>query len=173
MMWPTDTLILWHGTDTNSATAIKNSRVRRITQRPGMKMQTWDFGAGFYTTTHRDKAVAWAQTRAYVSGRSGIPMLVRFEVPVQEFTNLEKLAFGDGGPGADLYWTFVAACRSGAAYHNPVKGWTFPAVVGPVSASIGPVLSQRTLVPDVDQISFHHPHGISFINKFPRQVETP
>jgi hypothetical protein len=100
-------------------------------------------------------------------------MLVKFEIPVRPFAELEKLAFGDGGQDADLYWSFVYTCRSGATCHNPVKGWTFPVIVGPVASGVAKDRGERKLVPDADQVSFHYPDGINFINDQPRGEECP
>ena len=114
-----------------------------------------DFGRGFYTTTYLDQAKNWANDRCLkirnaLRGLLQPPKLVlatvlRFEVDRNEIAKLQWLSFVRENQD---YWDFVQYCRQGRGSHRPTGNYDI--VSGPVS-----LWSQRLVIKDCDQISFH------------------
>lgn len=125
-------------------------------------MRRAEFGRGFYVTTWRDQAFAWANKRTRLSrSRGGAVNAVVLSAAVSRdrLAELEALVFTNEHCG---FWSFVAYCRSGARPHARTTAGGRPEydlVYGPMSA--GPHSS--IVFKDCDQISFHTANAVSII----------
>jgi hypothetical protein len=154
--WTNQPLRLYHGTLQANARSIVSRGGVVGRGRPGT-----DFGPGFYTTSDLDAAVEWAAQLASKRYRR-IPAVVTAELDRESLAALSVLSFARGDGAANDFWSFVIHCRSGARHHGrrTPTGPFYDVVVGPVTA----MLSQRTCVPETDQISFHTPAAEAVLN---------
>jgi hypothetical protein len=120
-----------------------------------------DFGPGFYTTTSGLQAHTWAAKIAASMSPPGIPAVIQLTIPRDSLAQLDSLAFVRGDFFADDYWSFVHYCRRGARDHARAAGAKlYDIVYGPLTA----FWSQRLLVADADQVSFHTPDAELVLN---------
>jgi len=144
--WTNQSLVLFHGTLSVHVPSIL-AGVSVATGRPYT-----DFGRGFYTTTVKRQADAWAWQLA--QRRPGtVPAVIRFTVDRDQLAGLDGMWFVRGSYDADDYWGLVFHCRTTGGDHarGRVNGGWYDVVVGPVAAS----WRQRATLFDADQISFH------------------
>lgn len=164
--WTDQDLILYHGTHSLFAKAIR-AGIDVTLGNPRA-----DFGRGFYTTTVRRQARAWAVRRSAVyeltnpdPSRPPQPVVLRFRIPRSEFAGLETLVFVRGDHQAEDYWSFVQHCRRGGAGHGrPMiagRGGWYDVVAGPVAAA----WESRMAFASADQISFHTPRGATLLGR--------
>jgi hypothetical protein len=147
MAWLDGPLVLYHGTDGDSAADILRNGVNWRRGNPGN-----DFGRGFYTTTVLRQAVRWAGVRsaqARAGGQAGLRAVLRFTVPRTSLDGLNTLCFilPDSNPD---YWQFVEHCRRRNPFHRPLSR-NYDVVFGPVSKR----WRRHIVIPDCDQVSFH------------------
>ena len=144
--WTNQHLTLFHGTDDVSA--------KRIASGPvfvGSGKANTDFGPGFYTTTLERQARMWA-AQVCVTRSGTTPAVVALSVNRDDLGKLESLVFVRGDFDAEDYWSLVQHCRTGARDHGRAGlRASYDAVFGPVAA----FWSQRAIIADGDQISFH------------------
>lgn len=164
MVWQNDSIILlYHGTDLNSANSIRLTGVDLTRCR-----SLADFGKGFYTTTNLLQAKNWAKLRCkrLILGAVSVPsmpsVVLRFELKRNELAKLQTLYFVTEGlnpPNTD-YWDLVTHCRQGPYNtHNAASPTRFYDVVcGPVA-----VPHQTLVLKDCDQISFHTSAGVNIL----------
>ena len=146
--------MLYHGTENVSALGLMQpsppmlhsidlSRCRRLT----------DFGRGFYLTTVLKQAENWAdmqfRNRRKKTHPSTEAVVLRFDVDRNQLAFLFSLSFVTDQSNSD-FWDFVAYCRSGMSPHLLRGNRDYDVVFGPVS-----LWSQRLVIKDSDQISFH------------------
>jgi hypothetical protein len=152
--WANQDLILYHGTDAESAALIRDGiDLARCRIRA-------DFGRGFYTTTSRTQADDWAARTA--RRRRAEPVVLRFSAQRNRLAELEALWFGRGELDAGDFWTFVAYCRAAKPDHGR-PGW-YDVVVGPVTIS---PRFERGVFQGYDQISFHTAAALSVLRFHP------
>jgi hypothetical protein len=165
-VWTNQDLILYHATINLYISSIRN-RIDVMRGRPKR-----DFGQGFYTTTKRRQAQAWAWRCAIeysdenpLSRRRPRPMIVRFGVDRDAIAGLETLSFVRGDHEAADFWSFVHHCRSGEIGHArsvpPNPGEWYDVVVGPVAA----FWDMNLMIADSDQMSFHTPRGADLLGR--------
>lgn len=141
--WTDQDIELYHGTlDTHVPSILRRVNLARC--KP-----LRDFGRGFYTTTNRKKAEAWANDVALTGG--GNPAVIEFVVSRNALAILDCLCFVRGDSGAVDYWSFVQYCRTTIRDHNRRHQAWYDIVVGPVAGS----WKRQTIIRDADQISFH------------------
>ena len=169
MAWTNGPLVLYHGCDDLSASAIVTRGVSLTPCKPFT-----DFGLGFYTTTNFVQAKNWANTRCRsLLARSKVPQIatvIWFEVERDSLASLDFLTFVTENTNPD-FWDFVRRCRriSPPLQHDR-KG--FAAATRPPKAAprqsdydvvFGPVTlwPQTLVIKDCDQISFHTVAGVA------------
>ncbi|MCH7786556.1 MAG: DUF3990 domain-containing protein, partial [Chloroflexi bacterium] len=145
--WSDQDITLYHGTLDRNADAIVKSGVSLEYAKPGR-----DFGSGFYTTTLKRQAEAWANIMAANTANLDNPAIVEFIVPRDNLARLDCLWFIRSGFDADDFWSFIFHCRGGQSAHGRATGtgW-YDIVVGSVTA----FWQQRAALQDSDQVSFH------------------
>ncbi len=171
--WKNDNLYLFHGTlDIYAKSIRKGVDVERGRDRR-------DFGRGFYTTTIKRQARAWAWQSAldYNDARSRsepevAPVVFSFQVDRNDLAGLQCLSFARADHNADDFWRFVQHCRAGAIGHarhvyHPRFGEWYDIVIGPVAA----FWRTRLAIVDSDQVSFHTGAGAQLLNRSPRRME--
>jgi hypothetical protein len=124
-----------------------------------------DFGQGFYTTTVRQQAEAFAHQKASIEVKrnpTARPGVVAFIITLDGLAKLDCLCFVRGHPDADDFWSLVFYCRSGQSEHGRVinGGW-YDVVIGPVVAGSW---RQRGVYLDRDQVSFHTEEAVKLLN---------
>lgn len=154
--WTNQPLRLYHGTLQADARSIVS---RGVVVNRGKRGA--DFGPGFYTTSDLNAAVEWSfqlESKRY----RRIAAVITAELDRESLAALAVLSFARGDRAADDFWSFAIHCRGGALHHarRAPAGPLYDVVVGPVTA----VLSQRTCVPETDQISFHTPAAEAVLN---------
>ena len=171
--WRNKDLYLYHGTIDIHA---KSIRKKVLLERGSPNA---DFGRGFYTTTVRRQARAWAWQLA-LDSRSirsetvfeAKPVVVSFQVNRDHLARLQPLVFVRGDHLAEEYWSLVHYCRSGGAGHQrqtyPEIGEWYDVVVGPVAA----VWRTRLAISNSDPFSFHTQAAAELLNGSPKRVET-
>jgi hypothetical protein len=164
--WRNQDLVLYHGTLNIYSASIRS----RVDVRKGRKGT--DFGRGFYTTTVKRQARAWAwQLCLDYNGnlKPGLayatPELIVFRVERDALAKLDCLMFARGDYHARDYWSLVHHCRSKKPGHgrnvtatNPNR-W-YDVVVGPVAA----VWRTRLAIAGTDQYSFHTSRGANVLD---------
>ena len=127
-----------------------------------------DFGLGFYTTTSKRQAEAWAYEMVAVvnaGGGTGKPGVVEFIMKRGDLAGLDSLSFVQGDFGADDFWSLVFHCRSSYhGYHKPDGDDWYDLVVGPVAG----FWRQRVALQGYDQTSFHTDNSVKLLNGAPR-----
>ena len=153
--WTNQDFTLYHGTLKRHLPSIL-SGVTLSASKPDN-----DFGRGFYTTTLRRQAQAWAWQRAAQSSKDQ-PAVVEFTLQRDDVAGLASLWFVRGAYDADDFWSLVTHCRSGSLDHMRSfnQGW-YDVVVGPVAAA----WRQRVALTDFDQVSFHTPGALVVLNR--------
>lgn len=158
--WNNQEITLYHGTLHQSAQSILQNGVSLVyATNPDV-----DFGLGFYTTTLKRQAEAWASRMVNTakaqnpSVRAGV---VEFTVSRDSLARLDGLWFVRGDFNADDFWSLIFHCRSlnkghGRSVNN---GW-YDVVVGPVAA----FWQQRVALQGYDQVSFHTSGAITALN---------
>jgi hypothetical protein len=158
--WTNQDLTLYHGTCSSHQASILGG----INVRAGRR--STDFGQGFYTTTNRQQADAWA---LQVSQRNpnSIPIVVRMIMSREVLAKLDSLWFVRGDLDADDYWSLVRNCRTLRTHHGRLvkQGW-YDVVCGPVARD----WRRRFAYPDTDQISFHTPLAAKRLNASQKDV---
>jgi len=163
--WRNQDLILYHGTLSIYSASIK----AKVDVRRGRKGA--DFGRGFYTTTVKRQARAWAWQLSLDYNASltpgvapATPEIIVFRVDRDALAKLDCLMFVRGDSRANDYWSLVFHGRSKRPAHgrnvtatNPSR-W-YDVVVGPVAA----VWRTRLAIADTDQYSFHTPRGAGIL----------
>jgi hypothetical protein len=170
MTWANEALIVYHGTDDQSAGAIVGLPSGPYSAHSidlSLCSRHTDFGPGFYTTTNIHQARNWANVRAKELGvidparcAAVIELKVDRERVAEDGSAL--LAFvTEGASTRSDYWEFINHCRGGAAdhllTHNKIHG-VYDLVFGPVS-----LWPQTLVIKDCDQISFHTDKGLGVI----------
>lgn len=154
MAWDNPDLVLFHGTDLESAEAISKPSGGK-SHSVIVSNRSLDFGSGFYLTTRRDQAIQWANAKyTRRAGRLNVDnnvreaAVVQFQVRRDDLARLEDLVFTDPDGGPD-YMTFISHCRKGG---NPADGRTRP-----YDVTQGPVCRwpNKVTFPRMDQICLH------------------
>ena len=146
--------MLYHGTLQKYANDITTNGVNL-----GKTNAVSDFGQGFYTTTIKTQAEAWAaQAQARISDdrirqlEDNKPVIIRYEVNREELGNLSTLVFLRGDFTDEDFWSFIFHCRAGNLGHNLINSSEYYDIVyGPVTD----FWRQRSIKANSDQISFH------------------
>jgi Protein of unknown function (DUF3990) len=158
--WTNQDLWLYHGTLLHHAKDIlKGVDLARSKPRT-------DFGRGFYTTTLKRQARAWAWTLSLRSPGT-VPAIIQFTVDRNLLSRLDTLWFVRGNFDAADFWSLVHHCRGTGGphrrglldrYRKPIE-W-YVVVVGPVAA----FWQQRAAILDADQASFHTKKAAKLLN---------
>lgn len=153
MAWKNDDLILYHGTDNESARRIIAAGVDLSLCSP-----LTDFGRGFYTTTNLDQAKNWAVLKAIkIRERNpkAIGTVIELRVSRTWLGTLDTLAFVRDAAETG-FADFVRFCRGGGEPHR--IGNNYQVVYGPVAQWQGITDPARTVlvIKDCDQVSFHN-----------------
>ena len=151
--WIDQDIVLYHGTTDTSVADILNA------VDPTKGSYRKDFGRGFYTTTRLDKALDWANVKSQMTGDSAA--VVEFTVTRNDLALLEGLFFVRGDSRAADYWSFVQYCRTTIGDHNRSHSPWYDWVAGPVTGT----WKRQTIIPDVDQISFHTSASASVLDR--------
>jgi hypothetical protein len=147
-VWQNQAIDLFHGTVEDNV----DDLLWAVDEQKGGKRK--DFGRGFYTTTSLEMAWDWAITKA--NQTKTVPAVVSFQVS----RDLHSLCFPRGESSGVDFWSFVQYCRSVGQHHNRSGVLWYDVVIGPVSGS----LCKQTLIPDIDQVSFHTPYAVDVLN---------
>ncbi len=150
--WQDQVIELFHGT----TDACVDEILQGVDETSGGALK--DFGRGFYTTTSLDKAFDWANQRAWRTGNAAA--VIRFSVSRNDLAQLDCLFFARGDPDAIDYWSFVQYCRTIVGDHNRLHTPWYDLVAGPVTGT----WKRQTVLPDMDQMSFHTPHGAAVLD---------
>ena len=158
-MWTNPPLVVFHGTDLQSANAICSGSAGRehAIDLAACRSET-DFSQGFYLTTVERQAKDWADIRVERKLRRGTAALIRFEIDRDDLATCADLVFSNPS-GDDDYWSLVHHCRS---LTPPIHGRMAPydIVVGPVS-----LWPQRQLMRDCDQFGFHTERSLALLRR--------
>ena len=165
MTWTNSSLILYHGTDHQSAKQLSKP-VLPYSHGIDLKLgrTDTDFGKGFYTTTNLDQAKNWANRRAQclMAKKGGanlvIPAVVKFSADRDQLAILNTLCFVVENSNND-FWDFIKFARNGAGNHLYQSNQYYDVVYGPVS-----IWPQTHVIKDCDQISFHTISGIKCLS---------
>lgn len=167
-VWSNQDVVLYHGTLDSFADSIAGSGVSTPSGNPLARPDV-DFGAGFYTTTLKRQAEAWAHVKVAGAGSAG-PGVVEFTIGRDSLAALDCLFFARGEFDAVDFWSLVFYCRSGQPAHGrpaSIKNGWYDVVVGPVAA----FWRQRVALQGYDQISFHTDDAAKLLNGgHPRRV---
>lgn len=167
MPWTNAPLVVFHGCDHLSATAIGTATApftHGIRLSSGAKLT--DFGQGFYTTTHLKQAKSWANLRCQSLnvhlGKTFGPTVLRFDLDRNLLALLEAACFVTETTNPD-FWDLVTYCRTGFSPHRAVSptyivAGNYDVVYGPVS-----LWPQKFVIKDCDQVSFHTPRALGII----------
>ena len=156
--WTNQDIVLYHGTVLQFVKEIE-AGVRVALGKPRR-----DFGPGFYTTTRRIQAYAWA-TRIAAS-KSAEPAVIQITVARDALADLEAMSFVGGDLEADDYWSLVRHCRGGALSHGRVgRQQNYDVIYGPLSAN----WRYRLSFASADQVSFHTEHAEAVLNRSARE----
>jgi len=141
-----DYVDLYHGTSKAGAANIRRDGIDLSKQRPDS-----DFGRGYYTTTDRAQAEAWA-------GRNpGGGDVLHYRVPKAELDALNSKRF----PTANSEWEdFVLGNRSGGPLHG------YDTVEGPMLMNPDHALNGKPMVAGGHQLSFHTDRAINVLTRF-------
>ena len=170
-------MILYHGTDRQSALNIKENGVDLTKGR-----KKADFGQGFYLTPSKESAILWARRKSELS----IPYLVSVDFDIDQARrkfNLKEFLYSD-----EKWAQFIINNRNGLKYISRVYDQdnnldhVYPVVIGqiadgnisyisrqlekqglPVSSS---ELREMLEAKYPKQISLHTPEAVSFIRSF-------
>ena len=160
--WSNPPLVVYHGTDTAAlglAPPPQHTVLHAFTVNLARCSPNTDFGRGFYMTTSDHQAREWANKRvrlAHSRGRSTTGVVLSFPVSLYALSTLESLCFVRAT--AD-YYALVEDCRLGFPPHQKTVGnVAYDVVFGPVSLG-----SQRLVIHDCDQISFHTPAAVAVL----------
>jgi hypothetical protein len=157
--WSNQDLVVYHGTVDTHAGAIQAGPIIVSRGRPNT-----DFGPGFYTTTSKRQAHMWAAQIA--ATRPGtLPAVIEITIKREPLARLETIAFVRGDFDAEDYWSLIHHCRKGASDHGrPNPSQYYDVIYGPVAA----FWTQRMIIADADQISFHTANAQALLNKSAR-----
>jgi hypothetical protein len=158
--WRNQDLLLYHGTLNIYSASIK----ARVEIRKGRKGT--DFGRGFYTTTVKRQARAWAwqlcldHNAKSSTSAPAMPEVLVFRASRDELATLDCLMFARGDFHANDYWSLVHHCRNNKPAHGRKLTATnrsrwYDVVAGPVAG----VWRTRLALADTDQYSFHTARG--------------
>jgi hypothetical protein len=148
-MWKNSPITLYHGTLMSHARDISANGVnlRKCKSRG-------DFSQGFYTTSSRAQAVAFAN-RKFENTRFGdratheAAAVLSWTVERVSLGRLENLTFVRGRHN-DEFWQFVNHCWELPVGHKAGGGF-YDVVYGPLNLN----RLRHHILPDSDQISFH------------------
>ena len=162
--WSNRDIHLYHGTLGQYADHIIQYGVLAPSATPLVATDV-DFGAGFYTTTLKRQAEAWAYVR--VAGPPvGVPPdpgVIEFTVSRDDLARLDCLWFVRGDFDAEDFWSLVFHCRGGGFAHSrptSTKSRWYDVIVGPMAA----FWRQRVALQGYDQVSFHTGDAVSVLN---------
>lgn len=162
-------IVLWHGTIRTAAHHIGANGID-----PGRFRPATDFGSGFYTTTSRHQATAWAWSKyrklAESERATDRPAVLEFRVPLDRLAALDALTFVRGDAGHDAFWAFVSRCRNRpadtASSHlhpgRPTPNDLYDVVCGPVAKAWPP--RGKTSLSDCDQFAFHTAAALAILS---------
>jgi hypothetical protein len=168
MAWANDDLVLYHGTDNESARKIISTGVDLSLCNP-----LTDFGRGFYTTTNLEQAKTWAILKAdKIRARNPVAIGTVIELRVNRtwLGALDSLAFVREAP--ETGWAdLVRFCRGGGEPHR--TGGNYEVVYGPVALWQDLPDPSLTLfaIKDCDQVSFHNGAVLSASSELLRNVK--
>jgi hypothetical protein len=157
--WSNEDILLYHGTNEESAQGITNKGGSLVYSRPML-----DFGQGCYTTTNREQAVKWGIETGLKRGGNGF--LVTFTVSRIALAGLESIWFVRNGEDADDLWRFITHCRTTGVDH--AKPGYYDIVIGPVATNF----RRKVAIPDSDQVSFHTAKALEVLNQGKRESIT-
>lgn len=168
MAWKNDDLILYHGTDDESAGKIIAYGIDLSLCSP-----LTDFGRGFYTTTNLDQAKNWGVLKAKKlrpRNPKTVGTVIELRVSRTWLGTLESLVFVRDAPETG-FADFVRFCRRGGDPHR--TGGNYQVVYGPVALWQGLTDPLRTLlvIKDCDQVSFHNGAVTSGASELLRNVK--
>ena len=174
--WSNGNLTVYHGTNTQGLAAhgpfkVGGSLAGFVADLKYCSPAT-DFGRGFYTTTWLHQAREWANARlrrlkpskslrsSPVQPRG---LVLQFDLDRDWLASQETLVFVRELPD---FWDFVTHCRAGFAVHARAHtNVAYDVVYGLVT-----IWPKRLLIHDCDQISFHTPTAVGYLNR-PRVAE--
>ena len=158
MPWQNGPLVVYHGTDNLSATAIRRSGIDRSKFRPKT-----DFGSGFYVTTVLHQAEQWANQRTRRTASAHNAEVLEYTLARDELASLDHLAFVVDSRD---YYDLIAFCRAGNPSHG--RQAAYDVVYGPVS-----LWPQQLAIANCDQILFSDPTRISGFTRPSRSQSPP
>jgi hypothetical protein len=161
-LWHNQEIILYHGTLNKHANSILTLGIDIEKSRNAS-----DFGRGFYLTTLKYQAEAWAdQSKDRISDPAernapeNSPVIMAYQVQRDDLAKLDALWFIRGSHDADDFWSFVFHCREGKSGHGRYTNHgLYDIVAGPVAA----FWRQKTLIAGADQVSFHSDRAIGLL----------
>jgi hypothetical protein len=140
MVWTNAPLVVYHGTDENSAGNILRSGVNLAACAPGS-----DFGHGFYVTSSLKFAQSWADQKVVRSTARAAVLTFRLDRDLAAELD-DHLTFV---LASDEFFDFVSYNRGGGTNHARSAGTPYDLVYGPISA-----YPFRLVYVDCDQICF-------------------
>ena len=169
--WSNGKLTVYHGTDTLTLGAhgpfkVGGSLAGFVADLNYCRALT-DFGKGFYTTTKLHQAREWANARTRRLRRSkrlrASPvqpwgLVLQFDLDRSWLASQESLVFVHE---VSDFWDFVTHCRAGFAVHARAH----PNVAYDVVYGLVTIWRQKLLIQDCDQISFHTPTAVGYLNR--------
>ena len=169
--WSNGKLTVYHGTDTLTLGAhgpfkVGGSLAGFVADLNYCRALT-DFGKGFYTTTKLHQAREWANARTRRLRRSkrlrASPvqpwgLVLQFDLDRSWLASQESLVFVRE---VSDFWDFVTHCRAGFAVHARAH----PNVAYDVVYGLVTIWRQKLLIQDCDQISFHTPTAVGYLNR--------
>ncbi len=136
MPWINGDIVVYHGTDNLSGSAIRLSGLD-----PNRFNPKTDFGKGFYVTTSLHQAQQWANQRCRSTTHLN-PEVLEYHLLRDVIENLSRLTFVIDTTD---YHEFVEYCRPGQTNHGPLPRATpYDVVYGPKSSSIVKIGARRT-----------------------------
>jgi hypothetical protein len=154
-LWNNAPLVAYHGTilsELSRYSPVKGQVLAGFEVDLAVCRDTTDFGKGFYLTSSLEQAQNWANVKAERKRSKAI--ILTFELKRDWLASLEALCFVIGDAP---FFKLVADCRRGTAPHQrPRSKRLYDVVYGPVS-----VQSQRMIIQNADQISFHSDIAVS------------
>lgn len=155
--------IMYHGTCADYSQSIQ------VGIDPGQGRVDSDFGLGFYATTAKDQAQAWARRRSRSRGREArrqsnaqsiAPSVVTLELNWAKIGGLRLLAFVLNTP-ASRFFEFIGLCRAQdeATRHSPMNQ-NFDLIIGPVAQYWGS-FEDTHIFTGYDQYCFHTAQAVS------------
>ena len=166
--WSNGKLTVYHGTNTQALAAHAPFNVGRSLAGFGADLKccrpVTDFGRGFYTTTWLHQAREWANARIRrLKLSKSLPtspvqgLVLQFDLDRDWLASQETLVFVRELPD---FWDFVTHCRAEVVGHARAH----PNVAYDVVYGLVTFWPKRLLIHDCDQISFHTPRAVGYLN---------